>query len=433
MAAKGAAEKPAITRGAMPKPSVLVVGGGAAGLCAAIAAARLGAAVTLLEGGARVGRKVLASGNGRCNLTNLSVSSAAYNRPDFVGPVLSAYPCDGIRSFFSDMGLLTYADDEERIYPVTNVANSVLDVLRLECAHLGIEERCDFEAARLSAEAGGASEGGGPGFEVISRDGERIRADSVVVATGGGADPLLAEMGHAHVECSPVLLPIRTDTEPIRGLSGIRVRCAASLLAGSTGAPLATECGELLFREYGVSGIMIFDLSRSLEPGCALSLDFFPDIAADELRTMIVERCAALSWRTAETLFDGMLHKRVAQAVLRAAGIAPKTSAAQLRAEGLSALLKDFRLEVVGRGDAKQAQVTRGGASVAEFDPATMASRRVGGLFAAGEVLDIDGRCGGFNLHWAWASGIVAGESAARFAAAAGVGGRDATTSGAPA
>jgi len=399
----------------MQQPRVLIVGGGAAGLSAAIASARRGVAVTLLEAGARVGRKVLASGNGRCNLTNLSAAPEAFNRPDFVAPVLAAYPCDGIRSFFGAMGLLTRVEEEGRVYPVTNTAGSVLEVLRLECDHLGVDVRCGYEVARIS-EAPGSS-----GFEVTSRGGEKVRADAVVVTTGGGS-AILAGLGHGSIDSVPVLGPIRTDTGPIRGLSGVRVRCAATLLVDvegdAGGRAVATERGELLFRDYGVSGIMVFDLSRYLEKGCVISIDLFPDVEAQELRTMIAQRCASLHWRTAETFFAGMLHDQVARAVLRAAEIEPGTAVADLPQARLSALLKDFRLDVTGMGDARQAQVTRGGAPVAEFDPDTMGSRLVDGLFAAGEVLDVDGRSGGFNLHWAWASGIVAGEGAARAAVA---------------
>ncbi|MDZ4180742.1 MAG: aminoacetone oxidase family FAD-binding enzyme [Coriobacteriia bacterium] len=394
---------------------VLIIGAGAAGLSAAITSARLGAAVTLLERDARVGRKILVSGNGRCNLTNLGASPPAYNRPDFVEPVLSLYPCETIRSFFGEMGLLSRVDAEGRVYPMTNSAASVLDVLRLECARLGVEVHCGFEVERLSRTLDSAD------FEVLSQDGETIREETVVVTTGGG--PLLADIGHVMVESFPVLGPIKTDTRPIRGLSGVRVRCAATLFAGvgddgTGGDPIATERGELLFRDYGVSGIMVFDLSRYLGNESAISIDFFPDIAPPELQTMISQRCSDLPWLTAETFFTGMLNDRVARALMRDAGITSGTPAEKLPRTRLAALLKDFRLRVLGMGDAGQAQVTRGGASVTEFDPNTMASLRVPGLFAAGEVLDVDGRSGGFNLHWAWASGIVAGEAAARHAMA---------------
>lgn len=388
----------------MPEPRVAIIGGGAAGLTAAVAAARLGARVTLLEGGTRVGRKILASGNGRCNLTNLHVAPSAYNHPEFVKPVLAAVPCEAVRSFFGTLGLLTYADEEGRVYPVTNAANSVLDVLRLECERLGVEERCDFEVARVKRDEDSGT------LACLSHEGERVEADAVIVATGGGAS-LLAGLGHEQTPYSPALVPLVTDPEPIRGLSGVRVRCAASII-DAAGQTLATERGELLFRDYGVSGIMVLDLSRFCAGGATLSVDFFPDTDAAAMERLLAERRSSLGWRPASRFFDGMLHTRVGQAVLRVADVDPKAPAADLPCEQLAALLKDFRLLVTGPGDAQQAQVTRGGAAVEEFDAATLESRRIPGLFAAGEVLDVDGPCGGFNLHWAWASGIRAGEAA---------------------
>lgn len=399
----------------MSEPRVLVIGAGAAGLSAAITAARRGVPVTLFEASSRVGRKILASGNGRCNLSNLSISPAAYNHPDFVEPALGTHTCEDICGFFGTLGLLTSPDSEGRVYPVTNAASSVLDVLRYECAHLGVDVRCGVEVTRVSRQPGPE------GFTVWSQDGGAVQGESIVVATGGGS--LLADLGHEMVSTVPVLGPIRTETEPIRGLSGVRVRCAATLFVGVDehnhgGEVVATERGELLFRDYGVSGIMVFDLSRFLDEECAISIDLFPDWSGEELEAMILQRRAALSWRTAETLFVGMLHDRVARAVLRAGKIRSDTPVLQLEHRGLAVLLKDLRLKVVGIGEPKQAQVTRGGASVTGFDPLTMGSRHVDGLFAAGEVLDVDGRSGGFNLHWAWASGIMAGDGAVRFALA---------------
>lgn len=396
----------------MREGRVAIVGGGAAGLVAAISAARAGARVILLEAGARVGRKILASGNGRCNLSNLGVTPDSYNDPGFVSPVLTEFSCEGVQSFFARLGLLTYADVEGRIYPVTNAANSVLDVLRLECAHLGVEERCGFEVAHVQWERGSEV------LTIFSPEGSWVTADAVIVATGGGPS-VLAGFGHEQTPYAPALVPLLTEQAPIRGLSGVRVRCAASLIDAVSGQALATEQGELLFRDYGVSGIMIFDLSRAYAEGSTLAVDFFPDIAPVEMGRLFAERRDTLGWRTAGTFFDGMLHTRVAQAVLRAAGASSDGAASALDVTRLAAIVKDFRLEVIGRGDAKQAQVTRGGACVEGFDAATLASGLAPGVFAAGEVLDVDGRCGGFNLHWAWASGIVAGRGAAAHATGA--------------
>ncbi|MGV8083762.1 MAG: aminoacetone oxidase family FAD-binding enzyme [Coriobacteriia bacterium] len=388
----------------MMKPKIAIMGGGAAGLSAAIVAARAGAKVVILEAKDRVGKKILATGNGRCNLTNMAIEASAYNRPEFVEPVLSQYPCEAVREFFGNLGLLTYADEEGRVYPITNSANSVLDVLRLECRRLGVEEQLGFLARYMRLEP--------EGFEIVARKGERAFANAVVVTTGGDGEDSLNRLGHERIPAKPVLCPIRTETPPIRGLSGVRVACSARLL-DDNGAVLDSERGELLFRDHGVSGIMVFDLSRFLEHAHTLVIDFFPDIAAEQLSAMLAERQAKLGWRSAEEFFIGMLHSRVAQAILRAAELDAQSSAAELSVEKLAALLKGFRLQVEGKGDIKQAQVMRGGAVVAGFDPQTLESRIVPRVFAAGEVLDVDGRCGGFNLHWAWASGIAAGEAAA--------------------
>lgn len=400
----------------MSQINVIIIGGGAAGLSAAIAAARLGAAVTILEASPRVGNKILVTGNGRCNLSQRKISPTAYNVADFVSPVLSAFPSSKVVSFFESLGLMTYADEEGRIYPITNNASSVLDVLRLECARLGAEIVCDFRVAEVSPLPNQQ------GFAALSSTGRQVMGDTVIAATGGGAS-LLADLGHQAVKCEPVLLPIRTKTEPIRGLSGVRVRCCASILAENFSQdgtkdllPVATERGEILFRDYGVSGIMVFDLSRYLYQGHILSIDFLPDDTLEELTQVLEVRRDSFPSRTAENFLTGMFHTRVAAALLRAARVSPKTPVPEIPCDTLAQVIKNFKLAITGPGDPKQAQVTRGGASVEEFSPETLASQRVTGLFAAGEVLDVDGRCGGYNLHWAWSSGIVAGENAAQFA-----------------
>ena len=368
---------------------IVIAGGGAAGLAAAVTAARLGAQVTLLERADRVGKKILQTGNGRCNLSNTAVAPRAYNAPDFVKPALSHIGCEALRNFFASLGLLTYADAEGRIYPVSDAASSVLDVLRLSCEEYGVRILCGFEAARLL-----------PNGTVCAADGRTVHGDAVIVTTGGGT-ALLQSVGHRLTPFSPVLCPLATDTAPIRGLSGLRAKCAVTLRRG--GQALVTQRGELLFRDYGVSGIVIFDLSRHAQPGDLLSLDFLPDIPLGKLEELLAERTAAHPARLGEALLTGMFHSRVNAALCRAAGG---------RVERLARTLKGLCLEVKGCGDRKQAQVTRGGAALSEFDSATLRSVRIPNLYAAGETLDIDGACGGYNLHWAFASGILAAHGA---------------------
>ena len=371
--------------------TVAVIGGGAGGLCAAIAAARAGARVTILEKANRVGKKLLKTGNGRCNLSNEHVSPAGYNRPEFVSPLLERTDCAGLREFFGSLGLWTVADGEGRVYPLSDTASSVLDVLRLECARLGVAERCGAEVTGLTPRAEG-------GFALTLREGGGLDADRVVVASGGGT-ALLRALGHPYVPFSPVLCPLKTDAEGIRGLSGLRVKCTARLLRD--GRIVHEEAGELLFRDFGVSGILALDLSRFAEPGDELSLDLLPKT---DLETLTAHLEKQRELRSGGELLTGVFHRRLAEAVLRRAG-----SDAPRRVAGV---IKNYTLTVLGPGDVQNAQVTRGGAATAGFDAMTLESRLVPGLYCVGEALDIDGQCGGYNLHWAFVSGLAAGRSA---------------------
>ena len=366
----------------------VILGGGAAGLCAAITAARAGASVTICEKDDRVGKKILRTGNGRCNLSNTHVSPSAYNHPDFVTPVLKEWECNTLRTFFKTLGLYTYEDDAGRIYPVTDAAASVLDVLRLECAHRNVNIITGFEVASVTK-----------GLTVTSHDGRVLHADAVIAATGGGTKPL-EKAGLENLRFSPVLCPLKTDLDNIKGLSGIRIDCRAELLRD--GESIVTEEGELLFRDYGISGIMVFDLSRFTQKGDIISLDLMPSMSKESLTAELRRREKLFAWREGSDYLAGMFHSRVAQTLLRRAG--------SRDAVKLAEVIKNFRLTVLGCGDVKQAQVTRGGLDTTQFDPATLMCRTIPNLYACGEALDIDGRCGGYNLHWAFASGITAGK-----------------------
>ena len=251
---------------------IAVVGGGAGGLCAAIAAGRAGAEVTVFEQANRVGKKLLKTGNGRCNLSNTHAAPEYYNHPDFAAPVLSGMPCAELLRFFASLGLWTVTDGEGRVYPRSDTAASVLDVLRLECARLGVSERCSEEIASIRP--------GRHGFVLSARGGETFSADRVIIATGGGT-ALLRPLGHTMIPFSPVLCPLKTDTDGIRGLTGLRCACRAELLRGGT--RVYAESGEVLFRDFGVSGILSLNLSRYAEAGDTLSLDLLPELPLDAL------------------------------------------------------------------------------------------------------------------------------------------------------
>ncbi|MDR2106330.1 MAG: NAD(P)/FAD-dependent oxidoreductase [Coriobacteriales bacterium] len=440
---------------------VVVVGGGAAGLMAAIAAARGGASVVLIEGNERVGKTILKTGNGRCNLSNTAIEGAGgaapYNHPAFVASVLERYGCEAVRAFFADLGLLTTVDAHGWVFPRTRVANSVLDVLLGEMRRQGVGVYTGHAAldithgithdashgithdathnvanGKTQNQAQDAPQKHGSSFLITTAQ-ERFAGRALVCACG--VTPLLATMGAPGVVSSqPVLGPLQTNTAPLKGLDGIRANCRIRLLdegvLSGRETVLTEEDGEVLFRSYGISGIAVFNVSRFARPGLSLSLDFFPEFSLDELRSLLVERskrCRGTRPGSNHSLsnnsnpgvsgiLDGMLHSRLAQAVLRRLEGTADSSAEGIPLPRLAALLTDYRLSVTGGPSSTQAQVTRGGLATQGFESHNLQSRLVPGLFAAGECLDIDGPCGGFNLHWAWASGLVAGEAAAQCA-----------------
>ena len=383
---------------------VAVVGGGAAGLMAGIAAAAHGTAV-VLEGGPRVGRKLLLTGSGRCNLTNLGPWEGHYHGTLDPGPVLEALPPRAAVDLFASFGLLTRADGEGRAYPWCSQASAVLDTLRLEARRRGVEERVEFPVAKVRPKEGGF---------LLSGPAGSLEARRVVLAFGGRAAPatgsdgrgfsLLKRLGHRLVPQTPGLTWVETDPGRTRSFQGLRVLGRASLIR--EGKILLSREGEIQFRDRGLSGICLFDLARLAPGGGEVSLDLLPQFSPEALPALLRERERTLG-RPWEELLTGLVNKRVGQALLREVS----------QAEELAGVLKDWRFPVKGLGPWEEAQVTVGGAHGEDFDSRTLESRLVPGLYCAGEALDLDGDCGGFNLQWAWASGFAAGTHAGREAA----------------
>lgn len=426
--------------------TVAIIGGGASGLAAAIEAARAGAEVLLFEAVDRVGKPILATGNGRCNFSNANPADGDYRNAPFVESALAAHEelyasklerdgreLDGphaVTDFFACLGMLR-REEGGRLYPLTNKATTVVDVLRQALASYGVEERCEHRAVAVRPLACGGHAAGSR-FRIDFAEGEPAFADAVVLACGGRIARTLAPEELAFKKQRPVLGPLRTDTAPIKGLNNVRVQCAVSL-ESPDGRVKAREAGEVLFRDYGVSGIAVFDLSRHAEVGDRIVLDFIPWIRECDLRSFLGQRWnreapahgGAGRWRPA--LLDvtcGMLLPQVARCVLAQAGMSPSAPARREDLDALAVALKRFSTTVRGVGDAKQCQVTRGGLDVRGFSDATLEARAVSGLYAAGEALDVDAACGGFNLHWAWASGMLAGRAAGEAVAALSAGER---------
>lgn len=396
---------------------VLILGGGASGMAAAIRAAALGRRVTLLERQGRLGRKLLATGNGRCNLTNTGAGPANYHgtAPDFVRPALAAWPPAAVLEFFSGLGLRWVEEYGGRVYPKSDHAGSVLDVLRLELERLGVETVVSAPVTALRRAGGGFTAETGAG---------RYRADMAIVACGGCAGgklggvtdgyALLESLGHRRTALRPALTTLRCDSEYPKALKGVRAVARVSLRRGRR--ELAGETGDVLFTETGLSGTAVFGISRwASGEGLTAALDLFPEDSPETLLADLRTRRARFSQRPANELLVGAVQSRLGLMLCKAAGLSggsPAGSVSDGALARLAAVMKDFAFPVRGLGGFEAAQVTAGGIDVRDFDPVTLQSRLVPGLYACGEVLDVDGDCGGYNLQWAWASGLTAGEGA---------------------
>lgn len=397
---------------------VIIVGGGASGLMAALTASeRPDARVVLLERQARVGRKLLATGNGRCNLSNRNLTPKNYHGENagFCEYALSRFGPEQTLAWFRALGLLTAAEESGRVYPVSDSANSVVDVLRLALAQReNVELRAGCEVQALRKKRGK--------FEVVLPE-ETLTGEAVIVCAGGCAGGklggtelgyrLLEGMGHHRTRLCPALVQLRTDTTYVRALKG--VRCDARVTYRAPGTAEERR-GEVQFTEYGVSGPAIFELSRAVSvhpvPGTLL-LDLLPEVSEEEVLALLEARCAGTPGWKAEELLTGFVHNRLGKTLLRSCGISFETDCSSLSADTLRAVcraVKHFAIEVKGTMRMDGAQVTAGGILTSEFRADTMESCLCRGLYAAGEVLDIDGDCGGYNLQWAWSSGRLAGE-----------------------
>ena len=396
---------------------ILVIGGGAAGMMAALTAAEDSRnRVTLLERQQRVGRKLLATGNGRCNLTNMGAAPAHYHGEDpaFVIPALRALPPEETLRLFRSFGLLTVTEPGGRVYPLSDSASSVLDVLRFQLQERGVALRCASPVLELRP---------GKGRFTARCEWDSFTADKVIVACGGCAGrklggvtdgyALLAPLGHARTKLYPSLVQLLTEPDYPRALKGVRADAALQLLRGET--VLAETEGEVQFTERGVSGPAAFELSRAVAAGgegLSLRLDLLRDYTKNEVFSLLKARRETLPGLEAAELLTGLVHNRLGKMLLRYGGVNTKETIGRLRDRELSQAAeacKRFTLPLRGTEGFDSAQVTAGGLRAADFDPETLQSRLVPGLYVCGELLDVDGDCGGFNLQWAWASGRLAG------------------------
>lgn len=426
---------------------VAIIGGGASGLACAIACAQSAKRplrIAVLEAGRRIGASIMRSGNGRCNFSHAAIDEARYHNAPFVGEAYRALEQNpavpSVVEWFEGLGLVwaEMPGSGGLLYPFSNKANSVLDVLRcaLEGHHIEVFERTQVHAVSRvsdSVRAYAASSvpdshherTSGPSFVVeyettVGDDARRksqsespetlsgsIAAHSVVMAAGGmsgiACDRILSSFGLARQPEVALLGPLKAQL--VRGVSlaaldGIRMQAAVSVPAQGF-----FEKGEILFRKYGISGIVVFNASRYAHEGDELFLDLVPNSSQEQLEDLLCRRVDLQ--RRAESFLTGFVVEPLAQAILKMADIDPQKNVTTADVKKIARVLKRFPLVVEGIADERSCQVKRGGVRVDEVDPATLQAEP--GLYVLGEALDVDGPCGGYNLHWAWVTGLLAG------------------------
>lgn len=404
------------------KTEIAVIGGGASGLMAAITAKKSGKEVIILERKDRILKKVLITGNGRCNITNVNANISNYFGKNIssVENILNRFTPQDTMDFFNELGIVCNEENRGKVYPLSGQASSVVDALRFEAERLGIKIETEFYVRKIEKD--------GFKFRIYSEDRKKIEAGRVILAAGGQSYPelgsngsgfeLAKELGHSVTRLSPSIVQLKTEKHQVKGLQGIKTDVAVT--AYGDNKKICTYNGELLFTDYGISGNVVFNISfvMPLYKNVEFEIDFMEKFDYNELYEMLKERKRILSHLTMENYFNGMINKKLGQFLSKVSGIEklskPVKDLNDSDIRKLCTVLKKYRVKILETTGFKNAQVTAGGVSLDEVNTETLESKIVKGLYFSGEVLDVYGECGGFNLQWAWASGYIAGENSAK-------------------
>ncbi len=401
---------------------IAIIGGGASGLACAIELMQTvenkeNVSVTVFEKLTRVAKKLLVTGNGRCNITNMNSAVSGYRGDTaFTSYALNRFTPEENIKFFNRLGLYTRVEDEGRVYPLSNQASSVVDALRFECERLGIKTVCDYRAVHLKTIDTGVAQ------KIVINN--RDRFDYVVVACGGkaakvhGTDgdgyDMLKMFGHTVISPAPALVSLNCE-DFTKALKGVRSICKIDLIID--GEKALENYGEVQFTDYGLSGIPIMQLSRFVSVSPSNNIEIHLDVTPDFTKTQIEEYLIArrsVDTGLCENLLSGIMNKQLCISLLKECGIAVNGRVNNLtdtELEKIAEIIKCWKIKVKNSRSFDYAQVTAGGADCKEFDNETMESRFVKNLFCCGEVLNVDGDCGGYNLQWAWSSGRLAGKT----------------------
>ncbi len=399
---------------------VIIIGGGAAGLTAAVYLKKKSpnTSVRILESQARVGKKLSLTGNGRCNITNKEINISRYHGDDveFCRYALEKYDRIFCEGFFSEIGV-PFTFEGDKGYPASLQASSVVDCLRFAADALGVITHTETRVTNIMLTGGN--------YKVFA-DKVSFMAKNIIIATGlySGGDRLgcdgsmlgiLKKAGYETAKTTPAIVQLKTETHIVKQLKGIKVD--ANVRLRSREKIIREEYGETLFCDYGLSGPPVLQISRETSRSNApfeISLDIMPTMDFDTLYEILLKRASTVSYLRLDEFFTGMINKRLGQVILKIAGCRLSDSVTALDAEKIhkiASLIKDFRFGVTGNTGFTNSQVTAGGLKTLQFDSKTMMSKLNKRLFAVGEILDIDGDCGGFNLQWAWSSAMCAADA----------------------
>ena len=401
--------------------TVAVIGGGASGMMAAVTAAG-GAHVILLEHKDRIGKKILSTGNGRCNFTNIHQEPICYHSEDPLFPwkVVERFNAQAVISFFLQLGVYS-KNRNGYIYPNSDQASAVLDAFRMELDRLKVEIRTGVECREIRP--------GKKGFTILT-DQEPVRADRVILCAGSKAAPttgsdgsgynLAKKLGHRIIPVLPALTALKCEEKFFKSIAGVRANGSVSIWSG--GECIAKDTGEIQLTDYGISGIPVFQVSRYAskllyeKKETDAVLDFMPDFTKEQTNAFLRARAKTRPDKSAEMFLIGLFHKKLCDLWIRLSEIPRQRKAEELNSDEiarLTDLIKEFRVRVRETNPYDKAQVCCGGVDTREVNPETLESVYVPGVYFAGEILDVDGMCGGYNLTFAWASGYAAGQAAA--------------------
>ena len=407
----------------MKQKNVIIVGGGAAGLVAAITAARKGAKVTIIEQKDRLGKKILSTGNGKCNLTNEYMDLSCFRSDDMsiVPKVLDVFGYEDTMNFFSELGVIL-KNRQGYIYPISDQATTIVDVLVMEVNQLGITVLLEESVKHVSSTKKGY---------LIQTSKQALVADAVILATGGKAAPVLGsdgsgysiakKFGHHLSPVVPALVQLKGKGNFFKQVSGVRTQATVS--AYVEGNLCSSDTGELQLTNYGISGIPVFQISRYASKALyekkkvSVEVDFLPSMNDKEFAEFLEMRVKRHGDKNASDFFTGIFHQKLIGLFLKISRIGAQAPAKEITKEQFQLFIKvskHFFVDIEGTNDFDQAQICAGGIKTNEINPETMESLLSKNLYLTGELLDVDGICGGYNLQWAWATGYIAGIHAAK-------------------